>query len=355
MNFKIHILSALLLCLPFFGIAQNCYVLARQKGDELFKNGQYQEAIKLWESAKKCSDNPKNGELEGKISRANAALKPKTTPPKPKPQARSRQEETPSKPVERPFEKPIYNPPPTVSPNKQTADVAVPKDLTFGLQMLKIEGGTFNMGSNDPNHYADERPVHKVILRGYAMSKYEVTQRQWRDVMGGFPEDFTNLNCDNCPMNFISWGDIQGFLTKLNEKTGKKYRLPTEAEWEYAVKGGKVNSSFLYSGGNDLQKVAWFADNSEGKIKQVGLKKANDLGIYDLTGNVQEWCADFYSDSFYKLSGMDNPQNTKATDTRVVRGSAWTDSSEDSRLTLRTSENPLTKSEKIGFRLVLDF
>ncbi len=344
--------------LPFLGTAQNCYTLTSRKGDESFKNGQYQEAIKFWASARKCSDKPQSDDLDGKISRATAALKPKTVPLKPNAQTRSKpkQDETASKPRQETTLPAVYKPlPVVVEPNKQTTEVAAPKKLNFSLQMLKIEGGTFDMGSNDPTHYADERPVHKVILRGYEMSKYEVTQQQWREVMNGFPEGFTNPNCDNCPMIFVSWAEIQVFLTKLNAKTGKKYRLPTEAEWEYAAKGGKINSRYIYSGGNDLQKIAWFADNAEGKIKQVGLKKANDLGIYDLTGNVQEWCADFYSDTYYKLSGAENPENKQAAETHVVRGSAWNDTVEDSRSTLRTSENPLTKSEKIGFRLVLDF
>ncbi len=338
----------LLTFLPFWGIAQ-CYAPKTRIGDDFFKKGEYQKAIIMWENAQKCTDKPAKNDLDSKISQANAALKRKPSPPPPTtppPKPRKREETKQSPPRE-----PVVDRPLQVVVDKKELEV---KPL-YLPQMIKVEGGTFQMGSNDPSHYADERPVHAVILRGYFISQNEVTQKQWRTVMDGFPEGFVNKNCDDCPMNFVSWQEIQGFLTKLNQKTGKKYRLPTEAEWEYAAKGGSTKTSYSFSGGNDIQKVGWFADNSGGKIQVVGSKKANDLGINDLTGNVQEWCQDFYSETYYKSSASNNPVNTQATETRVVRGGAWNESAEENRLTLRISESPATKSEKIGFRVVLDF
>jgi formylglycine-generating enzyme required for sulfatase activity len=343
---KITISILLLLLLPFYAVSQKCYTLTSQKGDEAFKNGNYQEAIKFWEIARKCSDKPAKDDLDGKIGRANSALKPKPKiqpPPPNKPKPNNTRDDIDVKPTQNTY---------PVPPQVQTSPVVPAKSLSF--PMIQVQGGSFDMGSNDPNHYADERPVHKVALKGFHLSKYEITQSQWREVMNGFPEGFSNKSCDNCPMVSVSWQEIQVFLTKLNQKTGKKYRLPTEAEWEFAAKGGKINSSFIFSGGNDPQKIAWFADNSEGKIHPVGEKKANDLGIYDLTGNVQEWCQDFYSENYYKNSPPNNPINTQVAATHVVRGSSWNDTVEDSRLTFRISENPATKSDKIGFRVVLD-
>lgn len=352
---KKNISFIILLLLPFWGMAQKCYTLTSRKGDEYFKKGDYQKAIQLWEAAQKCSDKPVNNDLDSKIGQANTALKRKPIvdapaketvkqTPKPTTIAKSSNQHQAN---QAPSSKPNSIPQPQApNPSQVMADM---------LKMIKIDGGTFQMGSNDPNHYADERPVHTVILRGYAMSQFEITQKQWRTVMDGFPEGFKNTNCDNCPMNFVSWNEIQDFLTKLNQKTGKKYRLPTEAEWEYAAKGGTTKGSYSFSGNNDIQKVAWFADNSDGKIHTVGSKTANDLGIYDLTGNVQEWCQDFYSEIYYKASPPNNPVNTQTTKGCVVRGGSWNDSAEENRLTLRIPENPATKSEKIGFRVVFDF
>lgn len=348
---KITLSVILLLFLPFWAMAQKCYTIASQKGDEAFKNGNYQEAIKFWEKARECSDKPPKHDLDSKITRANTALKPKPKPqpsPPNKPKPNNKREDIGVTQPQYPTQNTS-----TSIPQVQTSPV-IPAKTHPLFSMIKVENGSFDMGSNDPNHYADERPVHKVVLRGFFLSKYEITQSQWREVMNGFPEGFTNKACDNCPMVSVSWQDIQSFLTTLNQKTGKKYRLPTEAEWEFAAKGGKINSGFLFSGGNDLQKIAWFADNSDGKIHPTGEKKANDLGIYDLSGNVQEWCQDFYNESYYKNSPPNNPINTQAADTRVVRGSSWNDTAEDARLTFRISENPAIKSDKIGFRVVLD-
>ena len=372
----------LLLCTPFSGIAQKCFDVAARKGDLAFKNGKYAEAIKLWEAALKCTEVPAKNDLDIRINQAKLALKaPQKQPEQQRPQPQKTQNTNrPQKPnktespsQQRQAETTNYDADAwAVAKKAQTIDgykaylskyprgqfateaQSAMEVLIYTPSMVKIEEGSFEMGSNDPNYYADERPAHTVLLRGYAIGKYEITQGQWKAVMGNFPDGFTYDNCDDCPMNFVSWNDIQAFLTKLNQKTGKKYRLPTEAEWEYAAKGGKVKSSYLYSGGNAIDKIAWYADNSTGKIKSVGKKSPNELGLFDLTGNVQEWCEDFYSETYYKSSPSKNPVNTKASDTHVVRGSSAQDSAEDSRLTFRISENASAKSEKIGFRVAID-
>ena len=146
---------------------------------------------------------------------------------------------------------------------------------------------------------SNEQPVHKVKLSNFEMGKYPITQAQWEAVMGANPSRFNT--CDQCPVEKISWNDVQEFIEKLNEKyPGKNYRLPTEAEWEYAARGGNESKGNLYSGSSELGSVGWFSDNSNNKTHPVGKKQPNELGIYDMSGNVWEWCHDWYDDEYYK-------------------------------------------------------
>ena len=157
--------------------------------------------------------------------------------------------------------------------------------------MVFVQGGSFQMGSN--NGQSDEKPVHSVTVSDFYIVKYEVTQKEWRDIMGSNPSKWKG---DNLPVEKVSWDDVQTFIKKLNAKTGLNYRLPTEAEWEYAARGGNKSNGYKYSGSNDIGSVAWYASNSGSKTHSVGQKKPNELGIYDMTGNVWEWCNDWYGD-----------------------------------------------------------
>ena len=213
-------------------------------------------------------------------------------------------------------------------------------------EMILVRGGTFQMGSNDGE--ADEKPVHSVTLSDFSIGRHEVTQKQWREIMGSNPSYFKN--CDDCPVEQISWDDIQEFLQKLNAKfPGKNYRLPSEAEWEYAARGGAQGKGFEYAGSNDVAEVAWYEANSGGKTHPVGGKKANELGIYDMSGNVFEWCTDWFGD--YTAAPQTNPKGPSSGSYRVLRGGSWARDSRDCRVSGRLSYSPDLRDDFIGFRL----
>jgi formylglycine-generating enzyme required for sulfatase activity/tRNA A-37 threonylcarbamoyl transferase component Bud32 len=214
-------------------------------------------------------------------------------------------------------------------------------------EMVFVEWGTFAMGSLSGND--DERPVHAVTLSPFYIGKYEVTQVQWREVMGSNPSPF--VSCDECPVGGVSWDDVQDYIRKLNAETGKQYRLPTEAEWEFAARGGNRSNSYTYSGSNDLQAVAWFNDNAESKTHIVGQKQANELGIYDMSGNVWEWCNDWFGD--YGSDLVTNPKGSGNGDYRVLRGGGWYNDAQSCRASFRLRSAPDYRSDCYGFRLVL--
>jgi formylglycine-generating enzyme required for sulfatase activity len=213
-------------------------------------------------------------------------------------------------------------------------------------EMVYVEGGTFLMGGSSGE--SDEKPVHSVTLSSFNIGKYEVTQAQWKSVMGSNPSYFKD--CDQCPVESVSWNDVQDFIRKLNAQTGKNYRLPTEAEWEYAAKGGKSSKGYTYSGSNDLNSVSWNTDNSGGKTHAVGGKQANELGIYDMTGNVWEWCSDWYGT--YNSYSETNPTGASSGQNRVLRGGSWISSANFCRAAARLRINSDYRSYSLGFRLV---
>ena len=218
---------------------------------------------------------------------------------------------------------------------------------TLEPEMVYVAGGTFLMGGSSGE--SDEKPVHSVTLSSFNIGKFEVTHAQWKSVMGSNPSYFKE--CDQCPVEQVSWNDVQDFIRKLNAQTGRNYRLPTEAEWEYAAKGGKSSKGFTYSGSNDLNAVAWNTDNSGGKTHSVGGKQANELGVYDMTGNVWEYCSDFYGD--YNNYSETNPTGALSDRGRVLRGGGWYYAANYCRVAYRTGHNPSSTYNDSGFRLVL--
>ena len=217
--------------------------------------------------------------------------------------------------------------------------------------MIRVEAGTFAMGATpemeDP--WDDEKPAHQVTLTNdYYIGKYEVTQALWQAVMGNNPSNFKG---DNLPVEQVSWDDCQEFISQLNRITGKTFRLPTEAEWEYAARGGKKSRGYQYSGSNNLSDVAWYLGNSDSKTHAVGSKQGNELGIYDMSGNVWEWCQDWYGE--YSSSSQTNPTGANGGSFRVFRGSCWSGDAGSCRSSSRNGGTPGICSSGLGVRLVL--
>jgi formylglycine-generating enzyme required for sulfatase activity len=229
------------------------------------------------------------------------------------------------------------------------AELEKQKEAEKGLpEMVLVRGGTFQMGSND---YDSEKPIHSVTLPDFEMGKYPVTQKFWQEIMGSNPSHFKGF--DDCPVEKVSWEDVQEFLKKLNQRhPGKNYRLPTEAEWEYAARGGNQSKDYTYAGSNDIAEVAWYFENSGGKTHPVGGKKANELGIYDMSGNVREWCQDVWHGNYQGA-----PTDGSAWDSggdgafRVLRGGSWYFSPSHCRAAYRDSRYPTDRNLYHGFRL----
>ena len=218
--------------------------------------------------------------------------------------------------------------------------------------MAFVEGGTFTMGATaeqGSDVYNEEKPTHSVTVSDFYIGKYEVTQAQWRAVMGSNPSGFTG---DNNPVEYVSWDDVQEFITKLNAQTGKHLRLPTEAEWEYAARGGNKSKGYKYSGSDNIDEVAWYNSNSSSITHPVGQKTPNELGIYDMSGNVYEWCQDWYG--AYSSSSQTNPTGPSSGSERVLRGGSWFNNARNCRVSDRDSGIPDGRSGYFGFRLVLE-
>lgn len=219
------------------------------------------------------------------------------------------------------------------------------------FEMVEVKGGTFTMGGTSEqgsDAYDFEKPTHSVTLSDYYIGKFEVTQELWQAVMGNNPSYFKG---NNLPVEQVSWNDVQEFIRKLNQKTGANFRLPTEAEWEYAARGGNKSNGYKYSGSNTIGNVAWYWDNSGGKTHQVGTKTPNELGIYDMSGNVWEWCQDWYGD--YSGGSQYNPTGPSSSSRRVLRGGCWGPSAGYCRVSYRGNYYPDYGSDGYGFRLVL--
>lgn len=206
-------------------------------------------------------------------------------------------------------------------------------------------GGTSEQGSDA---YDDEKPTHSVTLSSYYICKYEVTQALWRAVMGNNPSNFKD---DNLPVECVSWDDCQTFINRLNSYTGRNFRLPTEAEWEFAARGGNYSRHYKYSGSNYISDVAWYDGNSSNRTHPVGTKQANELGLYDMSGNVWEWCSDWYGS--YSSYSQNDPTGPNSGSERVMRGGGRRNGAWNCRSSRRFSNSPGISDCSFGLRLVL--
>lgn len=230
----------------------------------------------------------------------------------------------------------------TSEPNVYTAN-------GVSFKMIPVEGGTFLMGApyDDFEAYEDvERPMHSVTLSSYAIGETEVTQELWKAVMGSNPSEFSG---NQLPVENVSWDDCQIFITRLNQLTGANFRLPTEAEWEFAARGGKKSLGYKYAGSNTLVDVAWCNDNSSSKTHAVAQKLPNELGLYDMVGNVWEWCQDWYAR--YGPAAQTNPTGPTTGSWRVYRGASFYNSSFACRVSYRIGGPPAEAYDYVGLRL----
>ncbi len=236
----------------------------------------------------------------------------------------------------------------------QTEIFTIPgTDVSF--KMIHVEGGTFRMGANegDTVAYGEEKPAHEVTLSDYWMGETQVTQALWEAVMGNNPSEFKGDR--NLPVESVSWLDCKEFIRKLNKLTGRRFRLPKEAQWEFAARGGNLgkNNQYLYAGSFDLFDVAWYNENSKGKTHPVGELDPNELGFYDMTGNVWEWCNDWYDGDFYSNSPTYNPSGPTSGSKRVCRGGCWDNDTRSYRVSYRGCDTPTSADRYLGLRLAL--
>ena len=239
----------------------------------------------------------------------------------------------------------------------ETSADSINKDLinTLKQHMVLIDGGSFMMGSDSSAALKREQPSHQVTLDDFYMGQTEVTQALFLKVMGWNNSFF---NCQTCPVNNISWFNMMLFFERLNRATGQVFRLPTEAEWEYAARGGQLSKGYEFSGSNNIGDVAWYADNAKRKAHPVALKKPNELGLYDMTGNLWEFCQDDISKVAYKQGERINPlvlktDKPKQKSMKVIRGGGYEFEANESQLYRRDGATNNVRMPDIGFRLAM--
>ena len=228
------------------------------------------------------------------------------------------------------------------------------REITVGnirFNMILVKGGTFIHGEpeSDNKWFAKEAPCHNVTLSDFYIGECEVTQALWEEVMGENP---SKVKKSDCPVTNVSWNDVQDFIRRLNGKTSLSFRLPTDAEWVYAARGGEHREMFKYSGSDELDEVAWNKYNSDGVVRAVKGKRPNSLGIYDMSGNVMEWCQDWYAP--YGPEALNNPQGPADGKYKVGHGGAWKASTMYCQPSIRAADYPWAAYDYLGFRLVLD-
>jgi len=230
-----------------------------------------------------------------------------------------------------------------------------PLAAQINQDMVHVEGGQFVMGSNLPSATKAEQPAREVTVDGFYIAKFEVTQAIFNQVMG---HSLSYFQGDDIPVNNLSWQQANYFIEQLNELTGEQYRLPTEAEWEFAAKGGNLSQGFLYSGSNSIDDVAWYSDNTNNRAHPVGQKQPNELGLYDMTGNVGEFVIDAFDDTFYRYGPTDNPNNAKESNINLshksVRGGSFAYDADQSENYRRDFASQSIIMSDMGLRLVKD-
>ncbi|MCB0804176.1 MAG: SUMF1/EgtB/PvdO family nonheme iron enzyme [Bacteroidales bacterium] len=230
---------------------------------------------------------------------------------------------------------------------------AEPFTTYAGIHMVFVDGGKFKMGCTSEAGIceSDELPVRDITVNDYFMSKYEITQNQWFVVMGEKPSK--NRKCNDCPVDNVTWVEIQEFLAKLKEKTGHNFRLPTEAEWEYAARGGNKSRSQTYSGAFEIDKAGWYDDNAKNESHPVGQKEPNEIGLFDLSGNVWEWCSDWYQADYYNYGTNINPGGPETGEYKLLRGGSYLSKERYCTLSNRNKCTPDKSYKDFGFRIVL--
>ena len=208
-------------------------------------------------------------------------------------------------------------------------------------------GATEEQGGN----LKDQLPTHRVILSDYYIGETPVTQELWSEVMEDNPSCYKG---PKKPVEMVSWNDCQEFVSRLNKLTGEKFRLPTEAEWEFAARGGVDSKGFKYAGSNSLNEVAWYSKNSDDMTHEVKTKCPNELGLYDMNGNVWEWCSDYYSPSYYSVSPKINPQGPITGSSRVNRGGSWFTDISRYRISVRDGNPEQGRYAALGLRLAMN-
>ena len=217
------------------------------------------------------------------------------------------------------------------------------------FKMIRVQGGTFTMGATPEqgsDAFDDEKPAHQVTLSTFSIGQTEVTQELWQAVMGSNPSNFKGAKR---PVEMVSWEDCQNFIRELNSLTGRRFRLPTEAEWEYAARGGNKGNGHKYAGSSAIDNVAWYYGNSGSQTHDVATKRANELGLYDMSGNVYEWCQDW--DDSYSSSSQTNPTGASSGSYRVDRGGCWGHSAGNCRVSHRGYFTSSYRFNFLGLRL----
>jgi formylglycine-generating enzyme required for sulfatase activity len=374
------LVSGLLLVSVYAQQPPDCYGLYHRKGVEAYNAGNYEKAKEYFAGAlSNCpaSERPKNNDIDSwlkKCDQAIAAEKERQRLEQERLAQEKKEREAAAAEKERQrLERQ------RLAQEKKEREAAAEKERqrlerekrTSAQQrhpvepeMVKVEGGTFVMGCTSEQGDDcddDEKPAHNVTLSSFQIGKYEVTQAQWKAVMEttvrqqrdkAGPDESLYGEGDNYPMYYVSWNEAQEFISRLNKATGKRYRLPTEAEWEYAARGGARSKGYKYSGSNNLDEVAWFYyDNAKLQTHPVGSKKANELGIHDMSGNVCEWCQDRYG--AYSASSQQNPKGANDGSYRVYRGGGWSHYAFNCRVAFRYSYSPGDRHGNLGFRVVL--